>query len=276
MKLSGKSDSDSEMPFLDHVEVLRWHIIRSLIAVAAGASIAFIKKSFIFDTLIFGPTTKDFLTYRALCWVSDRIALGKALCIEVFNFNFINIELAAQFVVHLKTSVLLGFIIAFPYIFWEFWRFIKPALHENESRYARGIVFFSSLLFFSGVLFGYFILVPTMLNFLGNYQVSGQVMNSFTLTNYIGFISMFVLLSGAIFELPMVVYFLSKLGLLTPALMRSYRKHAVVVILFAAAVITPSPDIGSQILVFIPVYFLYEISIFISARVEKQREEALR
>jgi len=276
MKISGQSDLDSEMPFLDHVEVLRWHIVRSLIAVTIGASVVFIKKSFVFDTLIFGPTTKDFLTYRGLCWVSDRISLGKALCIDVFNFNFINIELAAQFVVHLKTSVLLGFIIAFPYIFWEFWRFIKPALHEHESRYAKGIVFFSSLLFFSGVLFGYFILVPTMLNFLGNYQVSGQVMNSFTLTNYIGFISMFVLLSGAIFELPMVVYFLSKLGLLTPGMMRNYRKHAVIVILIAAAVITPSPDIGSQILVFIPVYFLYEISIFISARVEKQREASLR
>lgn len=272
MSFFSKGDStDSEMPFLEHIEVLRWHIVRSLIAVAIGSAIVFVNKSFVFDTLIFGPTTGNFITYRALCWISGRIALGKALCIDVFNFSFINIELAAQFVVHLKTSVLLGFIIAFPYIFWEVWRFIKPALHESESRYAKGIVFFSSLLFFSGVLFGYLILVPTMLNFLGNYQVSGQVQNSFTLTNYIGFISMFVLMSGAIFELPMVVYFLSKLGLVTPAFMRAYRRHAVIIILIASAVITPSPDIGSQVLVFIPVYFLYEISIFISARVEKNR-----
>lgn len=275
MSLFTKSNPhDSDMPFLDHVEVLRWHIVRSLVAVAVGAAVVFMNKSFIFDTLIFGPATRDFITYRALCWVSDRIALGKALCIDAFHFNFINIELAAQFVVHLKTSVVLGFIAAFPYIFWEFWRFVKPALHEHESRYARGIVFFSSLLFFSGVLFGYFILIPVMLNFLGNYQVSAQVQNNFALTNYIGFLGMFVLVSGGIFELPMLVYFLSKLGLLTPALMRSYRKHAVIVILFASAVITPSPDIGSQILVFIPVYCLYEISIFISARIERSRLRA--
>ena len=277
MKLFGKAGGtfDSDMPFLDHIEVLRWHIVRSLIAVAIGAVIVFINKAFIFDTLIFGPTTKEFITYRALCWVSHRISFGKALCIDTFNFNFINIELAAQFVTHIKMAALLGFIVAFPYIFWEMWRFIRPALHEKESRYAKGIVFFSSLLFFIGVLFGYFILVPTMLNFLGNYQVSERVQNSFTLTNYIGFISMFVLASGGIFELPMVVYFLSKLGLLTPRLMRNFRRHAIIVILFVAGVITPSPDIGSQILVFVPVYLLYEISIFISARVEKQRAAAV-
>ncbi|HXH19731.1 MAG TPA: twin-arginine translocase subunit TatC [Chitinophagales bacterium] len=274
--LSKSSHNDSEMPFLEHVEVLRWHIVRSLITIAAASAIVFVNKTFVFDTLLFGPVTKDFITYRALCWVSSRIALGKALCIESFSFSFINIELAGQFMVHLKTSVLLGFIIAFPYIFWEFWRFVRPALHEREARYARGVVFFSSLLFFIGVLFGYFILIPTMLNFLGNYQVSAQVQNNFTLTNYIGFISMFMLASGGIFELPMVVYFFSKLGLLTPAFMRRYRRHAVVIILVAAAIITPSPDIGSQVLVFIPVYFLYEISIFISARVEKNRAAAVQ
>jgi sec-independent protein translocase protein TatC len=151
------------------------------------------------------------------------------------------------------------------------WRFVRPALHSKEANYARGMVFFSSMLFFIGVLFGYLLLVPTMLNFLGNYQVTDTVQNTFTLTNYIGFISMFVLSSGLIFELPMVIYFLSKLGIVTPGLMRRYRKHAVVIILIASAIITPSPDIGSQVLVFIPVYFLYEISIFISASVERNR-----
>ncbi len=277
MKLFAKGKTEeAEMPFLDHIEVLRWHIVRSVIALGVVTAVMFANKSFIFDTLIFGPTQQDFLTYRALCWVSDRIALGKALCIEAFNFRFINIELAAQFMVHIKMSILSGFVVAFPYVFWEFWRFVKPALHEHEASYTRGIIFFSSLLFFSGVLFGYFILIPTMLNFLGNYQVSESVENSFTLTNYVGFIGMFVLMSGLIFELPIVVYFLSKVGLLTPGLMRKFRKHAVIVILIASAVITPSPDIGSQILVFIPVYFLYEISIFISARVEKNREAALK
>jgi len=265
--------ADAEMPFLEHVEVLRGHIVRSLIAVAVTSSLVFINKAYLFDTLIFGPASQDFITYKVLCWVSDRIALGKALCIDVFNFSFINIELAGQFVIHIKAALLIGFVLAFPYIFWEFWRFVRPALHEQEARYAKGIVFFSSLLFFIGVLFGYLILIPAMLNFLGNYQVSAQVQNNFTLTNYIGFISMFVLASGGIFELPMVVYFFSKLGLLTPGMMRQYRKHAVVVILIIAAVITPSPDIGSQLLVFIPVYLLYEISIFISARVAKNRGE---
>jgi len=271
--VSKAGSRDSEMSFLEHLEVLRWHIVRSVIAVSVFSIIAFLSKDFIFGTLIFGPTRQDFITYRALCWLSSKIQLGSALCIEAFNFTFINIELAGQFIVHLKTSLLAGFIVAFPYILWEFWRFVKPALHEHEASYARGIVFFSSLLFFAGVAFGYLILVPTMLNFLGNYQVTEQVQNNFTLTNYIGFISMFVLSAGLVFELPIVVYFLSRLGLMTPALMRNYRRHAVVVILFVAAMLTPSPDIGSQILVFIPVYFLYEISIFISARVEKNRSK---
>ncbi len=264
------------MPFFEHIEALRWHIIRSMLAVLFFTILSFLSKEFIFDTLIFGPTKSDFLTYRVLCWISDRIALGNALCIEVFSFTFINIEMAGQFIVHLKTSFLLGFIISFPYIFWEFWRFIRPALYETEAQYTRGIVFFSSLLFGIGVFFGYFIMAPTVLNFLGNYQVTEMVENSFTLTNYIGFISMFVISTGIVFELPMVVYFLSKFGLLTPDLMREYRRHAVVIILVIAAIITPSPDIGSQILVFIPVYFLYEISIFISARVNKNREAALK
>jgi sec-independent protein translocase protein TatC len=251
--------------------VLRWHIIRSVIAVAIFTIIGFVEKEFLFGTLIFGPTKGDFITYRALCWVSDRIALGNALCIEQFNFTFINTELAGQFVTHIKTAFIFGFVVAFPYILYEVWRFVRPALHAKEANYARGMVFFSSLLFFIGVLFGYLLLVPTMLNFLGNYRVTDMVANTFTLTNYIGFISMFVLCSGLIFELPMVIYFLSKLGIVTPGLMRRYRRHAIVIILIASAVITPSPDIGSQILVFIPVYFLYECSIFISARVEKSR-----
>lgn len=272
MNLFGKNNpGDADMPFFEHLEVLRWHIIRSLVAVGLFTGIGFVKKEFLFGTLIFGPTKPDFLTYRTLCWLSDRISLGKALCIDTFHFTFINTELAGQFVTHIKAAFIFGFIVAFPYILFEIWRFVRPALHINEAAYARGLVFFSSLLFFTGALFGYFILVPTMLNFLGNYQVTDTVQNTFTLTNYIGFISMFVLSAGLIFELPMVIYFLSKLGLVTPGLMRRFRKHAIIVILIVSAVITPSPDIGSQILVFIPVYFLYEISIFISARVEKNR-----
>jgi len=269
MKLLGKGGfGNTEMPFLEHLEVLRWHLIRSLAAVLLLTILAFLAKDFIFDTLIFGPTKNDFPTYRVLCWISEKLALGGLLCIEDFKFNFINIELAGQFLVHLKTSVILGTVVVFPYLFWEIWSFIKPGLYEKEIAYAHGIVFFSSFLFLTGVCFGYYILTPFALNFFGNYQVTSLVDNNFTLTNYIGFLTMFVLSSGIIFELPMVVYFLSKIGLVTPELMREHRRHAIVAILFVSAMITPA-DVGTQILVFIPVYILYEISIFISSRVVK-------
>ena len=265
----------AEMPFFEHLEVLRWHIIRSIIAILIITVIAFLSKGFVFSTVIFGPTKGDFATYRFLCWLSNSLSLGNLFCMEGIRFNFINIELAGQFLVHLKTSAVLGFVVAFPYIFWEFWSFIKPGLHEREISYTRGVVFFSSLLFITGICFGYYILTPFALNFFGSYNVTPLVENNFTLTNYIGFLTMFIMTSGVIFELPMVVYFLSKLGLLTPELMRTYRRHAVIVILFVSAIITPA-DIGTQVLVFIPVFILYEISIFISARVAKNLEAELQ
>lgn len=264
----------TEMPFFEHLEVLRWHIIRGLISIVVFAIIAFINKDFIFDHLIFGPAQSNFPTYRVLCYISDKLSLGGYLCIKGFKFNFINIELAGQFLVHLKTSMVIGFMVSFPYLLWELWSFIKPGLYHTEITYTRGVVFFSSLLFIIGICFGYFVLTPFAVNFFGSYQVTSLVSNSFTITNYIGFLTMFVLTSGIIFELPIVVYFLSKLGLVTPDLMRSYRRHAVVGILFIAAVVTPA-DVGTQILVFVPIYVLYEISIFISAMVVKDLEKEL-
>ncbi len=224
-----------------------------------------------FDTLIFAPTRKDFATYQLLCKISESMKLGGLLCMDNINFEFINIELSAQFLIHLKVSLILGLVVAFPYLMLEIWRFVKPALYSSEVKYTRGIVFFTSLLFLIGVSFGYFILTPFSLNFFGNYTVTETVTNSFTFTNYIGFLTMFVLASGIIFELPMAVYFLSKIGLLTPRFMRDYRKHAVVGILFVSAIITPA-DVGTQLLVAIPVFVLYELSIFISAKVERDFE----
>ena len=260
-----------EMSFLDHLEELRWHIIRSAIAIGVFMVVAFLSKSFIFDTLIFAPTHSDFATYRLLCKLSELLATD-LLCITNVEMTFINIELAAQFLIHLKVSLILGFVAAFPYISWEIWRFIKPALYESEIRYSKGIVVFISVMFLIGIAFGYYVLTPFSLNFFGNYTVTSDVTNSFTFTNYIGFLTMFVLSSGIIFELPVAVYFLSKLGLVTPSLMRTYRKHALVAILFVSAIITPA-DVGTQILVAVPVYFLYEISILISAKVERSRDE---
>ena len=265
---------DTEMSFIDHLESLRWHIIRAVLSILFFTIATFLFKGFVFDTLIFGPTKLDFPTYRGLCALSEQISLGNLLCIEKLNIRFINIEMAGQFLVHLKVSFVFGFVMGFPYTLWELWKFIRPGLYQKEIQYTRGIVFFSSLLFFMGVSFGYFILTPFAINFFANYQVSELVNNDFTLTNYVGFLTMFVLASGLIFELPMLVYFLSKLGLVTPQFMREYRRHAVVVILVLSAVITPA-DIGTMLLVFVPVYFLYEISIFISASVVANLEKEL-
>ncbi|NNC94588.1 MAG: twin-arginine translocase subunit TatC [Chitinophagales bacterium] len=258
------------MSFFDHLEELRWHIIRSAIAVVVFMIVAFLNKRFIFDYVLFGPVREDFPTYRALCYLSDKIMLSDRFCINEITFNIINLELAGQFLVHLKTSLILGFVISFPYIFWEMWRFIKPALYSEEMKYSRVIIFFSSLLFFMGIAFGYYVLMPFSVNFFANYEVSSAIGNNFSLKNYMGFITMFVMASGILFELPMVVYFLAKVGLVGPDMMRSYRKHAFVVILLIAAIITPA-DVGTQIMVTLPVCILYEISIFIAARVEKNR-----
>ena len=267
------------MSFFDHLEELRWHILRSAAAIIFFTVAAFVNKHIIFDILLFGPSKPDFPTYKFLCNLSESLGLGDKLCISNINFEIINLEMAGQFLVHLKTSFAVGIVVAFPYAFWEIWRFVKPGLYDKEIRHTRWIVFFSSLLFFSGVAFGYFILMPFAVNFFSNYSISGSVANQFSLTNYSGFITMFVLASGILFELPMVVYFLSKLGLVTPELMREHRKHAFIAILILSALITPA-DVGTQLLVATPVYFLYEVSIFISKRVvdtrrkrEKEEEE---
>lgn len=263
-----------EMSFIEHLEELRWHIMRSVIAIFIVAIATFAAKKIVFDWIIFGPINPDFPTYRWLCALGQATGIGTAFCIESFDFNIINIEVAGQFLVHLKVSLLLGLVLAFPYIFWELWRFVRPALHENEQRNTRGVVFWSSLLFMTGTVFGYLILTPFSINFFGNYGVSETVANQWKLTNYVSIITMITLASGILFELPMVVYIFSKMGLLTPAFMRKHRKHAFVLTLVVAAMITPA-DVGTQVLVAVPVVFLYEISIGISGRVYKKRQKEL-
>ena len=266
------SSQDKEMSFLDHLEIFRWHLIRSAIAVLFFAIIAFIFKDIVFDVILLGPKDPNFPTYKALCAISQYLGLEDALCLKESPFTLMNITMSGQFSSHVTTSIFAGFIVAFPYVFWEFWRFIRPALHVNESTMARGIVFFSSVLFLLGVLFGYYVIAPLSVNFLGSYQVSSTVANQITLSSFISTVTTVSFANGIIFELPILVYFLTKIGLLTPEFMRVYRKHSIVVILILAAVITP-PDVTSQILVSLPLIVLYEISIKISARVIKNQKK---
>ena len=266
------SSQDKEMSFLDHLEIFRWHLIRSAIAVLFFAIIAFIFRDIVFDVILLGPKDPNFPTYKALCAISQYLGLEDALCLKESPFTLMNITMSGQFSSHVTTSIFAGFIVAFPYVFWEFWRFIRPALHVNESTMARGIVFFSSVLFLLGVLFGYYVIAPLSVNFLGSYQVSSTVANQITLSSFISTVTTVSFANGIIFELPILVYFLTKIGLLTPEFMRVYRKHAIVVILILAAVITP-PDVTSQILVSLPLIVLYEISIKISARVIKNQKK---
>lgn len=261
---------EKEMSFLDHLEELRWHIIRSTIAIMIAATIAFLGKSFLFDELIFGPTKTDFFTYDFLCRASSIIGYD-SFCNTVFDFEVQSRTMAGQFSAHIWTSITFGFVIAFPYVLYEFWKFVSPGLYTKERKNSKGFIFFSSLLFFIGVLFGYYVICPLSINFLGTYSVADQVHNDFDLNSYIGLVRASVLASGFIFELPIIIYYLTKIGLVTPQFLKNNRKYALVIVLIVAAIITP-PDVASQIIVAIPVIILYQISILISKIVIKQQK----
>jgi sec-independent protein translocase protein TatC len=257
-----------EMSFLDHLEDLRWHLLRSVIAILLAGVAAFVAKDFVFDVLLFGPKNNDFLTYRLLCQVSNFLGFDDSFCISELPFRIQSRTMAGQFSAHIWTSITLGFVIAFPYVIYQFWKFISPGLYTYERKTASGFIGVSTLLFFMGVLFGYYVVTPLSVRFLGTYTVSSEVFNDFDLSSYTALVRASVLASGLIFELPILIYFLTKVGLVTPELMRKYRKISLVLVMFLSAVITP-PDVASQIIVAIPVLILYELSIFISKRVIK-------
>jgi sec-independent protein translocase protein TatC len=265
-----RGSNEGEMTFLQHLEELRWHIIRSVVAIVVGAVVAFILKDFIFNQVILAPKNPDFITNRLLCRLAD-IVNAPALCINQQPLNLISIKMSGQFTTHINISLIAGLVLAFPYVFWEFWSFFRPALYEKERKYARGAVTAASLLFLTGILFGYYIISPLSINFLATYRVSDLVTNQINITSYIGSVTSVALSAGVTFELPIVVFFLARIGVITPEFMRKYRKHAIVVVLIIAAIITP-PDVFSQTLVSIPLILLYEVSIFIAARVVKKRE----
>lgn len=261
--------NSKDMSFLDHLEELRWHIIRSTIAVLLVAVVAFLAKDIIFDQIIFGPKRGNFVSYELFCSISQSFG-GNAFCFEELPFRVQSRTVSGQFSAHLWTSILAGFIISFPYVIYEFWKFISPGLYSNERKYSRGFLITSSLLFFIGVLFGYYVICPLSINFLGTYSVADQVHNDFDLNSYIGLVRASVLSSGFIFELPIIIYFLTKVGLVTPEFLRRNRKYALVIVLIVAAIITP-PDVASQIIVAIPVIILYQVSILISKIVIKKQ-----
>lgn len=267
-----------EMSFLDHLEELRWHLIRATLAVVIVGFLAFMAKDFIFDTIIFGPKKADFVTYEFFCKISQTLGLDDSFCTEELPFQIQSRTMAGQFSAHIWTAIWAGFIIAFPYVLYEFWRFISPGLYDNEKKNARGFIVIASLLFFMGVAFGYYMISPLSINFLASYQVSPEVHNDIDLSSYIATVRASVISCGLIFELPIIIFFLTKIGLVTPEFLKKYRKVALVIVLILSAVITP-PDIASQIVVSVPILILYEVSIVISRfvlRKQEKEDKALR
>jgi len=267
-----EENGESEMSFLDHLEELRWHVIRSGIAIAVFTIVAFATAPWIFENIIFAPARVDFPTFKALCKFADIVHV-ESLCVKEMPFKIQSRNMTGQFTMHIFASIIIGLIMAFPYVTWELWRFVKPGLRFRERKYSRGAVAAVSFLFLSGIAFGYFVLSPMVISFLSNYQISDMISNEFDITSYVSTVVGMVLGCGLIFQLPVVIYFLTKIGLVTAGFLRKYRKHAIVIILVVGAIVTPSADPFSQMLISFPLYLLFEISIIISARVERRRKK---
>jgi sec-independent protein translocase protein TatC len=267
-------EEGKEMTFLEHLEELRWNIIRAVGSILVFAILGYIYIEEVYHYVIIAPARTDFWTYRMMCKLGTAVG-AEGLCIEKIDFELQSLGVGEQFTMALTSSVIIGLVFAFPYAFWEIWRFIKPGLKAFERKAARGAVFYVTFLFFAGVFFGYYIVTPLALNFLANFKLDPSIINEFSISSYIGTVATLTLACGLAFQLPVVVFVLSRVGILTPSFMREYRRHSLIVILIVAAIITPSPDIYSQILVALPLFLLYEVSIVVSGRVEraKQREE---
>ena len=261
-----------EMSFMDHLEDLRWLLVRSTIAVLIAATAVFFVSDFIFDTVLFGPTKADFVTYRFFCDLSQMIGIADTICVSEMDFVIQNTAMEGQITILIWTCITAGFILGFPYILWELWRFISPALYDKERKNAKLFIFIASILFFIGVLFGYYVIIPMSVNFFATFTVSESIKNEFNLDSYIGMIKTSVIASGLFFELPIIIYFLTKLGLVTAEFLRKYRKYAIVIVLIVAAIITP-PDVVSQIIVSIPMLIIYEGSIYIAAFVGRKNKQ---
>ena len=268
-------DPNADMSFIDHLEDLRWHVIRSVIAVAIGAIVIFIYSDFVVDQILFAPTRSDFVSARWMCQLGRNIGMGETLCFSAVEPKFLETRMTGQFIASFTLAFIGGFIVAFPYIFWEFWRFVRPALSPKERKKTKGVIFWVSLLFFSGVLFGYYILTPFMVNFYFNYKLSEQIQIMPSFSDYLENLTYTTAGVGVLFQMPLLVMVLAKVGFVTAAFLRKYRRHAFVIILIAAAIITPSTDPFSLTIVTIPLYLLFEASIVLASRINKQQKKDL-
>jgi sec-independent protein translocase protein TatC len=264
--------SDKEMSFLGHLEELRWRLFRSAIAIVLFAVTLFIFTESVIDTVFISMSKPEFYTYRFFCYLSEALQLGDTLCANSINLQLQSTQMMGQFTTNMYFAFIGGLVIAFPYVFYQIWTFVKPALKQEELNVSKGVLFFGSLLFFLGIAFGYYLISPLCVQFFGNYSMSADIKNDFTINSYISVITTTTLFSGLFFELPIVMYILTKLGIVSPDILKRLRKHALVVILILAAIITP-PDVVSQIIVAIPIMGLYEIGILVSKRVVKNRNQ---
>lgn len=269
-------DAKGEMTFIDHLEELRWHVIRSVIAVLIGAVVVFIYSDFVVNDILFAPTRSDFISARWLCSLGQNIGIGDTLCFAQVEAKFLENTMTGQFIASFTLAFIGGFILAFPYIFWEFWKFVRPALSEKELKKTRGVIFWVSLLFFTGVLFGYFILTPFMVNFYFNYKLSPQIQIMPSFSDYLENLIYTTAGIGVLFQMPLLVMVLARIGVVTGRFLRKYRRHAFVIILIAAAIITPSTDPFSLTIVTIPLYLLFETSIIIASRINKRQEKEMK
>lgn len=265
--------NEDEMSFIDHLEVLRWHLIRCVLAVVIGAVIVFVFTDFFIDDIVFGPTRTNFISAQWMCRMGRAVGAGDSLCFKPVTTQFLETTMTGQFIANFTVAFIGGFILAFPFIFWEIWKFVKPALSDKETRQTRGIIFWVSVLFFIGVAFGYFILMPLMVQFYFNYKLSDKITIMPSFSDYLENMTYTTVGVGLLFQLPLLILLLAKAGIVTAALLRKFRRHAFVVILIAAAIITPTTDPFSLAVVAAPLYILFEISITLAARTEKKNAE---
>jgi sec-independent protein translocase protein TatC len=273
VKNKGKS-LEAEMSFFDHLSALRIHLVRASIAVVVFTSVCFYYYDYLFDTIIMGPHKPTFWTYRMMCEIGGYFNMGPGFCITNIPGKIINTEMAGQFTLQINSALMTGVILGFPYLLWEIWLFVKPALKDNERKSASGFVFYASILFIIGLLFGYFIVAPLSVNFLSNYSISPDIENTITIDSYFSSVATLTLCTGVVFELPIVIYILSRLGIMTPKFMKEKRRYAIILILVIAAVVTPTPDIPTMLTVSFPLFLLYEVSIAVSSRVQKKKLKA--
>lgn len=269
----GRANLEEEMSFFGHLATLRMHLVRSALVIVSITALAFAYYDVIFNNIVMGPKNPTFWTYRMMCILGEKFNLGPDFCIKEIPFQIINTEMAGQFTLQMNSSLIIGIVLGFPYLLWEIWRFVKPALHENERKSASGFVAYATLLFVLGILFGYYIIAPLSVNFLANYTVSEYIVNTITIDSYLSTVATLTLGTGIVFELPILIYILSKLGIMTPKFMRNSRRYATVIILIIAAVVTPTPDLFTMFTVSVPLFLLYEISIIVSGKVERKRKQ---